>query len=65
MYLTAMAIYIIAYSAGPPPSTVIEWFTLLQNNWLAGLFFLGFADIVIMICAVFQRIRLLEVETVV
>ena len=65
MYLTAMAIYIPASRAGPLPSTVIEWFTLLQNNWLAGLFLLGFADIVIMICAVFQRIQLLEVETVV
>ena len=49
MYLIAMAIYIPAYRAGPPPSNVIEWFTLFQNNWLTGLFFLGLADIAITI----------------
>ena len=49
MYLVAMAIYIPANRAGPPPGTVIEWFTLFQVNPITGLFFLGLADIVIMI----------------
>ena len=47
MYLIAMVIYIPAYRVGPPPSTIIEWFTLFQNNWLTGLFFLGLGDIAI------------------
>ena len=50
MYLLAMVIYIPANLAGPPPSTVLEWFTLFQNDRLTALFFLGFADIIIMIC---------------
>ena len=41
IYLIVIVIYIIAYSAGPPRSTVIDWFTLFQNNWLIGLFSLG------------------------
>jgi hypothetical protein len=49
MYLIAMAIYIPANRAGPPPGAVLEWFTLFQINPLTGLFFLGLADIVIMI----------------
>jgi hypothetical protein len=44
-----LGIYIPAYRAGPPPGTVLEWFTLFQNNPITGLFFLGLADIVIMI----------------
>ena len=51
MYLLAMVIYIPANLAGPPPSTVLEWFTLFQNDRLTALFFLGFADIIIMICS--------------
>ena len=49
MYLITMGIYIPAYRAGPPPGTVIEWYTLFQTNWLTGLFFLGLADSVIMV----------------
>jgi hypothetical protein len=49
MYLITLGIYIPAYRTGPPPSTVLEWFTLFQANPLTGLFFLGLADIVIMI----------------
>ena len=49
MYLLTMVIYIPANRAGPPPGTVVEWFTLLQTNPITGLFFLGLADIVIMI----------------
>ncbi len=49
MYLIAMAIYVPANRAGPPPGTVLEWFTLFQTNPLTGLFFLGLADIVIML----------------
>jgi len=49
VYLIALAIYVPANLAGPPPGTVLEWFTLFQTNPLTGLFFLGLADIVIMI----------------
>ncbi len=49
MYLITTAIYIPAYRAGPPPATVLEWFTLFRANPLTGLFFLGLADVVIMI----------------
>jgi len=49
MYLVTLAIYIPANRAGPPPGTVLEWFTLFQTNPLTGLFSLGLADIVIMI----------------
>jgi hypothetical protein len=47
MYVITLVIYLPAYQAGPPPATVHEWFTLFQKDWLTGLFFLGFADIVI------------------
>ncbi len=49
MYLITMAIYIPAYREGAPPSTVVEWFTLLQSNPLTGLFFLGLADVIIVV----------------
>jgi hypothetical protein len=49
MYLIALVVYIPANRAAPPPGTVLEWFTLFQDNLLTGLFFLGLADIVIMI----------------
>jgi hypothetical protein len=49
MYLIALIVYVPANRAGPPPGTVLEWFTLFQANPLTGLFFLGLADIVIMI----------------
>ncbi len=49
MYVITLGIYVPAYRAGPPPGTVLEWFTLFQANPLTGLFFLGLADIVIMI----------------
>jgi len=49
MYLITLGIYVPAYRTGPPPGTVLEWFTLFQANPLTGLFFLGLADIVIMV----------------
>jgi hypothetical protein len=49
MYVIALGIYVPANRAGPPPGTVLEWFTTFQTNPLTGLFFLGLADIVIMI----------------
>ncbi len=49
MYLVTMIIYIPANRASPPPGTVVEWFTLFQTNPITGLFFLGLADIVIML----------------
>jgi hypothetical protein len=49
MYVITLGIYVPAYRAGPTPGTVLEWFTLFQANPLTGLFFLGLADIVIMI----------------
>ena len=49
MYVITLGVYIPAYRAGPPPATMLEWFMLFQTNPLTGLFFLGLADIVIMI----------------
>lgn len=49
MYFVALGFYIPAYRVGPPPATVLEWFTLFQANPLTGLFFLGLADIIITI----------------
>ena len=49
MYLLASAVYIPANLAGPPPGNVLEWFTLFQDHALSGLFFLGLADIAIML----------------
>ena len=49
MYLITIGVYIPANRAGPPPGTVLEWFTLFQTNPVTGLFFLGLADIVIML----------------
>ena len=49
MYLITLGVYVPAYRAAPPPATVLEWFTLFQARPLTGLFFLGLADIIIMI----------------
>jgi hypothetical protein len=49
MYVIALAVYVPANRAGPPPATVLEWFTVFLNQPITGLFFLGLADIVIMI----------------
>ncbi|MBN2393160.1 MAG: hypothetical protein JXR84_20690 [Anaerolineae bacterium] len=49
MYAITLGVYIPAYRVGPPPATVLEWFTLFQTNPLTGLFFLGLADVVIVI----------------
>jgi hypothetical protein len=49
IYLITLAVYVPANRAGPPPATVLEWFTLFQNQPVTGLFFLGLADVVIMI----------------
>ena len=51
MYLLALVIYIPANLAGPPPSTVLEWFTLFQNDRLTAFFYLGFGDIIIILCS--------------
>jgi hypothetical protein len=49
LYLSAVAVYAPAMRQGPAPTTVLEWFDLLQNNRLVGLFYLGLADIPIVI----------------
>ena len=49
LYLSAIAVYVPAMRQGPAPTTVLEWFDLLQNNRLVGLFYLGLADIPIVI----------------
>jgi hypothetical protein len=49
MYLITLAVYIPANLASPPPETVLEWFTLFEESPITGLFFLGLADIIIMI----------------
>ncbi len=54
---------ISSYTSGPPPTTVIGWFTLLQNNRFLGLVDLGFFDIaavallVPMVLAVYIALR--------
>jgi hypothetical protein len=49
MYLITLAVYIPATLAAPAPETTLEWFTLFNNNPITGLFFLGLADVVIMV----------------
>jgi len=49
LYLVTLGFYIPAYRVAPPPATVLEWFTLFRTHPVTGLFFLGFADIFIMI----------------
>ena len=49
MYLIAVVVYVPAMRQGPAPTTVLEWFDLLQDNQIVGLFYLGFADITIVI----------------
>jgi hypothetical protein len=49
VYLFAMAVYMPAMRESPTPVTVEEWFALLQNHRLTGLFYLGFADVLIAI----------------
>lgn len=49
LYLTAVGVYVPAMRQGPAPTTVLEWFDLLQDNTIVGLFYLGFADIPIVI----------------
>jgi hypothetical protein len=49
MYLITLAVYVPASLASPPPETVLEWFTLFEDSPITGLFFLGLADIIIMI----------------
>ena len=49
--LMAAAFYVIEIIGviilGPPPLTVIGWFTLLEHQWLRGLFDLFFLDMVV------------------
>jgi hypothetical protein len=52
VYLIAGGINAQAYNAGPFPSDVPAWFTLFQDNWLAGLVFLGFADVIIALVSI-------------
>jgi hypothetical protein len=49
MYLAAAAVYVPAMRQEPAPSTVLEWFDLMQTNRLVGLFYLGLADVPIVI----------------
>jgi hypothetical protein len=41
--------YLCSGMAAPPPSNVTEWFILCRSNPVVGLFYLGLADVVIMI----------------
>lgn len=49
MYLVTIGIYIPANLANPPPQTVLDWFTTLEESPITGLFFLGLADMIIMV----------------
>ena len=49
MYLITLGVYVPANLAGPPPETVLEWFTVFEENPITGLFFLGLGDAIIMI----------------
>lgn len=49
MYILTLVIYIPANLASPPPTTVLEWFKVFEESPITGLFFLGLADIIIMI----------------
>ena len=49
MYLIAAAVYAPAMRQEPTPTTVLEWFSLFENNRLVGLFYLGIADVPIVI----------------
>ncbi len=49
IYLLTTAVYVSAMRRAPAPGTVTEWFTLLENNPVVGLFYLGIADIIIVI----------------
>lgn len=49
MYLLTLVVYIPANLANPPPETVLDWFTVFEESPITGLFFLGLADIIILI----------------
>ncbi|MBN1265180.1 MAG: DUF4386 family protein [Anaerolineales bacterium] len=49
MYFITLAVYVPATRAAPAPETPLEWFSLFQQSPITGLFFLGLADIVILI----------------
>jgi hypothetical protein len=49
MYIIATFVYLPAMQRGPSPISVMDWFQLLQTDPVAGLFYLGFADILIVI----------------
>ena len=49
MYLITLGVYVPANLASPPPETVLEWFAVFEQSPITGLFFLGLADVIIMI----------------
>ncbi len=49
MYLITLGVYVPANLASPPPETVLEWFTVFEDSPIVGLFYLGLADVIIMI----------------
>ncbi|HUT68789.1 MAG TPA: hypothetical protein VMW86_09635 [Dehalococcoidales bacterium] len=51
MYIITGVIVVRGYSAGPFPTSVAEWFAVFQDDWLTGLFYLGFADIIITVAS--------------
>ena len=51
MYITTGVIVVRGYSTGPFPTNVTEWFAVFKDDWLTGLFYLGFADIIITIAS--------------
>lgn len=54
LYLSTIVVYVPAMRQGPAPTTVLEWFDLLQDDQIVGLFYLGLADIpiVMLFCLV-------------
>lgn len=49
MYIITLIVYIPANLASPPPETVLEWFRVFEDNPVTGLFYLGLADVIIML----------------
>ena len=49
MYVITLVVYIPANLASPPPETVLEWFEVFEDSPITGLFYLGLADVIIML----------------
>ena len=49
MYVITLVVYVPANLASPPPATVLEWFEVFEGSPVTGLFYLGLADVIIML----------------